>query len=294
MRGFVLPVALLAVGALAQNSTCAKGLYVIVARGTGEVKGTGVTGVLADDIAAKVPGSRIEALDYPATFTDPDYPESEKDGVEALQGLITSYTKTCPKSKIAFLGYSQGGQLATDAFCGGSGDGFSTNAALPTQLVDDSVVAIVLFGDPSHVANLTYDRGTSIKDGIFARKNVSLCEDYTDILRSYCDVGDVYCDAGSNKTVHGLYVARYGDEAVDFVVKRYEDDAKSSSSASGTATATTAAPTGSPTATVTASGTASGVPTGSTVPANSAAGLVPGLAAALIAPLVLLGVELLK
>ena len=30
----------------------------------------------------------------------------------------------------------------------------------------EAVVAIVLFGDPSHVANTSYDLGTSIKDGV--------------------------------------------------------------------------------------------------------------------------------
>ena len=107
MRGIVFPIALLAAGAVAQNSTCAKGLYMIVARGTGEEQGTGVTGILAKEIADKIDDSKVEALDYPATFTDPDYPVSEKDGVEAMSELITSYHKDCPNGKIAVLGYSQ-------------------------------------------------------------------------------------------------------------------------------------------------------------------------------------------
>ncbi|CAM1507459.1 Fc.00g071000.m01.CDS01 [Cosmosporella sp. VM-42] len=316
MRGITLPIAMLAVGAVAQDSTCAKGLYMIVARGTGEEQGTGVTGILAKEIADKIDDSKIEALDYPATFTDPDYPVSEKDGVKAMSGLITDYQKDCPEGKIAVLGYSQGGQVASDVFCGGSGDGFSEAAALPTELVDDSgespiiyhlickslieaVVAIVLFGDPSHVANTSYDLGTSIKDGIFNRDNITLCEDYSDILRSYCDTGDVYCDTGNNRTVHAGYVQKYGDEVVDFVVKQFSSSASATAtttastatateSASGTGAAASATGTGTSTA---PSGTASA--SASSVPDNAASGLAPGAALAMGLTLLMAAYELL-
>ena len=108
MRCSAVSIALLAAGAAAQNSTtCADGLYIVVARGTGEDPGTGVTGVIADNIAKQIQGSKVEALDYPATFTDPDYEDSEKEGVDDLQKLLTSYHSSCPNGKIAYLGYSQ-------------------------------------------------------------------------------------------------------------------------------------------------------------------------------------------
>lgn len=110
MRTSALPIALLAAtGAVAQNTTtCADGLFIVVARGTGEVKGTGITGVLAEAIAKEIKtNSKIQAVDYPATFTDPDYNISEKEGVDELQELLTSYHSACPKDKIAYLGYSQ-------------------------------------------------------------------------------------------------------------------------------------------------------------------------------------------
>ncbi|KAF7551832.1 hypothetical protein G7Z17_g4765 [Cylindrodendrum hubeiense] len=239
MRPSTLPAALLAAGALAETkTTCASGLYIVVARGTGESSGTGAFGTIADDIADRVDGSIIEALDYPATFTDPLYNESEKDGVEEMQDVILDYHKACPNAKFAVLGYSQGGQVASDAFCGGQGGGFSELAPLSSDFVTSSFAAIILFGDPSHVANVTFDRGTSKNDGIFARDNVTFCEEnYGDILRSFCDTGDVYCDDGDDSEVHGSYFNSYASDVVDFVVERYEKLDKSTTTSPSTTTA---------------------------------------------------------
>lgn len=109
MRSLALPFALFAARALAaQNKTeCAQGLYMIVARGTNETAGPGVTGTLAEGIADRIDGSVIVPLDYPATFTDPDYWVSESEGVDELQEVITSYHGACPDGKIAVFGYSQ-------------------------------------------------------------------------------------------------------------------------------------------------------------------------------------------
>lgn len=110
MRPFTLPSALLVASALAQKSKnveCADGLYLVVARGTGEEKGAGMTGEVADDVADRVKGSIVEPLDYPATFLDPAYDESEADGVKAMTELLTNYHSSCPDGKIAVFGYSQ-------------------------------------------------------------------------------------------------------------------------------------------------------------------------------------------
>jgi hypothetical protein len=109
MRGLALSFSLLAASstAVAATSTpsCAKGLYMVVARGSEEPAGTGVTGNLTSQIAAKVPGSQVVAVDYPATLDD--YESSEGKGVQNMQLLLNTYGKACPESKIAILGYSQ-------------------------------------------------------------------------------------------------------------------------------------------------------------------------------------------
>ncbi|KAJ3464542.1 hypothetical protein MRS44_009328 [Fusarium solani] len=294
MRPFTLPSALLVAAALAQKSKnveCADGLYLVVARGTGEEKGAGITGEVAEDVADRVKGSIVEPLDYPATFLDPAYDESEADGVKAMTELLTNYHSSCPDGKIAVFGYSQ-----ANTFCGGSGGSFPDNKPISTDLVEDSVVAIIIFGDPSHVANASYNQGTGEKNGVFARTNITLCEDQytkTGVIRSYCDTGDTYCDQGSDEDVHGEYVSKYGDEVVEYVVDQYEkavrEGSKSTSAATGTGTATEAA-TGTATGTETGSAStasetesaATSTPTATAAPGNGAAGLAPGLALAAV------------
>ncbi|UKZ86298.1 uncharacterized protein TrAFT101_002135 [Trichoderma asperellum] len=255
MRSLALSFALLAAGSSAVTAasapTCAKGLYMVVARGTEEPAGTGVTGNLTSQIAAKVPGSQVVAVDYPATFDD--YEGSEGKGVQDMQKLLNAYGQACPDNKIAILGYSQGAQVSSDSVCGGGGSPFIDDKALSTSIMDN-VVAVAIFGDPSHVANLTYDRGTSVRDGIFNRTEASIdvCKSYSSRIISYCDTGDIYCDSGSNTTVHHLYIERYGDDIVNFVVSQYEKAVGSSSSNSSSTT--TAPPTSSATASPTSGG----------------------------------------
>ncbi|KAL6880853.1 carbohydrate esterase [Trichoderma novae-zelandiae] len=237
----------------AMTTTCAKGLYMVVARGSEEPAGTGVTGNLTSQIAARVPGSQVVAVDYPASFDD--YEASEGDGVKAMQQVLSSYGEACPGSKIAVLGYSQGAQVTTDTICGGAGDPFTSNKGMSDDVMK-SVVAVAIFGDPTHVANLTYDRGTSIHNGLFNRSSSSIqvCKSYASRIVSYCDTGDIYCDAGTNSTVHHLYIDRYGDEIVDFVVGQFDKSSRSSSGAGTNATTTTApAPTVSPTSSTSSS-----------------------------------------
>lgn len=110
MRGNVVSMLALVAGvvsAAAHNSTCTRGLYLIVVRGTSELKGSGITGPLAKRVAAKVKDSTVVPLDYPATLTEPVYKDSEGDGVDALQEVIQTHVRSCPDSKVAIMGYSQ-------------------------------------------------------------------------------------------------------------------------------------------------------------------------------------------
>ncbi|RFU74012.1 carbohydrate esterase family 5 [Trichoderma arundinaceum] len=288
MRGLALSFALLAASSTAAAATsssssasCAKGLYLVVARGSEEPAGTGVTGNLTSQIAAKVPNSQVVAVDYPATLDD--YEDSEGKGVQAMQKLLSEYGQACPGSKIAVLGYSQGAQVSSDSICGGAGEPFIEDKAISAEVMD-SVVAVAIFGDPTHVANLTYDRGTSVRDGIFNRTASSLatCKSYASRIISYCDTGDIYCDSGSNATVHHLYIQRYGNEIVDFVVDQFEK-----ATSTGSSSSTTASPTASPTPSSTGgSGSGSGSGSNSTSPTKtgSAPSTTPTSGANALAP----------
>jgi hypothetical protein len=79
---------------------------------------------------------------------------------------------------------NQGGQVASDVFCGGSDNKPLTMSLvkdsgehpcrhlLQIQKLNEAVVAVIVFGDPSHVANLTYDRGNSKNDGVSVQGHV--------------------------------------------------------------------------------------------------------------------------
>lgn len=80
-------------------------VHIIVARASTEPVGTGMMGSIALKVQERIPGSDIEALDYPALL-DP-YITSQTQGVALLTQLVQSYAMTCPNSKIVLMGYSQ-------------------------------------------------------------------------------------------------------------------------------------------------------------------------------------------
>lgn len=128
MRGFLaITTCVLAATATAakySNATCATGLYILCARGSGEpavsVKmeypdNTGSPGALALEVAKQVQGSVIAGVIYPAkdpisAAGDVDltvYYPSENAGTKAILEQINEYHSSCPSSKIALIGYSQ-------------------------------------------------------------------------------------------------------------------------------------------------------------------------------------------
>ncbi|KAF6817645.1 Acetylxylan esterase 1 [Colletotrichum musicola] len=227
---------LLAAGAAAQNSTsaCASGLHIIAARGSNEPPGPGRIGVVASGVVEAVPGSRIEPLDYPAdlqTIKLMDYYISVAEGVAALKVALTNYTSRCPSSKVALLGYSQGAHVVADLLCGEVSGLFPDmepisssifNRWIP-QLTHLAVVAVVLFGDPTHNTTETWNKGTATVNGLFPRKNTTACDAYAPKIGSWCDENDWACSGGSaSATVHRSYFANYADDAAEFVVERFE------------------------------------------------------------------------
>ncbi|CAG9944756.1 unnamed protein product [Clonostachys rosea f. rosea IK726] len=234
MRTSAIPIAIVGAAAAANASTavgCSGGLQILLARGTGEKLNSSIANRVAEGIIDRIPNSNLTSLDYPATFTKPPYTSSVDEG---------------------------GAQVSTYAFCGGNG----TDSASPE--VTKNVIAILEFGNPTHVANATYNRGNSTRDGIFAldRDAVKRCESLGDSLRSYCDTGDTYCDLGNVTGVHTSYFQRYTDETVDFVVSRYQN--------AGNQSSPTTSPTGPSTTGVGGSASATGDVGG------SAPGLGPG------------------
>ena len=92
--------------------TCAKGVHVITARGTGDPPGDGRQQPMAMEIVKQIQGSNQVALVYPAKKRKQGVPYhiSEHTGRDHLTEDIKAYVKKCgANSKIALLGYSQVG-----------------------------------------------------------------------------------------------------------------------------------------------------------------------------------------
>lgn len=103
-----------------RQTTCYSGVYMIVARGSDESPGEGKPGEVADIVASRLPGSGSVAVDYPASIADPVYSSSVTDGINDAKSKIESYVAACGgSSKIALIGYSQGGNVMTDVLAGG-------------------------------------------------------------------------------------------------------------------------------------------------------------------------------
>lgn len=120
------------------NTTCAQGLYMIVARGSNEPEGEGRLGPIVDTVLGRIRGSDAIGLDYPATIDDPVYMESVAEGGKAMKSAVEEYHDACPNGRIAVLGYSQGAHISLDALCGGSVDGFEELTPLPLDLIESS------------------------------------------------------------------------------------------------------------------------------------------------------------
>jgi hypothetical protein len=159
--------------------TCYSGVYMIIARGSNEDPGEGRPSIVADLVAAAIPGSGRVAVDYPATITGPLYPTSVTEGINDAIEKITSYVDACGDgAKIALLGYSQGGNVMTNVLAGGVAKPDPISPAIAAhsefdsmlhfmyQMLIPSVSAVTVFGDPTFSVDQTFNVGTSTQDGV--------------------------------------------------------------------------------------------------------------------------------
>ncbi|SPO07250.1 related to acetylxylan esterase precursor [Cephalotrichum gorgonifer] len=236
--GFLLAALLLASTAYARDIKCAPGLQIFVARGTNEPPGPGASGLLAEAVVDKIPGSAFEAIDYPASDEDPVYFDSVRNGTDAVRQSLIDYSGACPDGKISLFGYSQGAQVTANALSGTTiawspyPESLKNLDSLDARITKN-IVAVALFGDPTLSPNAKYRKGTADvnRQGIFHRQDPSGLDALGDRLVSYCDTGDVFCDAGSDPNIpaHLHYLENYSTEILDFIVRQYEGGAPDSS-----------------------------------------------------------------
>jgi acetylxylan esterase len=116
-------------------------------------------------ISAAIPGSSVEAIDYPALLNP--YNSSSFNGTETTTTQLKNYVDKCEKARIVLLGYSQGAHVVGDVMCGG---GESPSLGPNTPPIDkkyqDKVVAMIQMGDPRHLPMMSFDVGSSMNQGV--------------------------------------------------------------------------------------------------------------------------------
>ncbi|KAH8591740.1 putative acetyl xylan esterase [Bisporella sp. PMI_857] len=222
-------------------------IHIFGARETTAPAGYGTASVVVNLILNAYPGSTAEAIVYPAcggqaSCGGTSYANSVVAGTKAAAAAVNSFNTRCPTTKLVLVGYSQGGQIFDNAFCGG-GDTNSgiTDTSVPIQASAINMIAAAIFqGDPRYIAGLPYNVGTCQASGFAPRPAGFQCPSASKI-QSYCDSPDPYCCNGSDANAHQQYGAKYGQAALTFV--------KSKLAASpGTPVTTTTAPGTTPTA----------------------------------------------
>ncbi|KAJ7822285.1 Acetylxylan esterase At 0.90 angstrom resolution [Mycena olivaceomarginata] len=166
-------------------------------------------GPVVSSIMSAFPGSTSEAIVYPAcggqaSCGSVSYASSATQGVVAVANQVNSFNSRCPTTVLVLVGYSQGGQIMDDAYCGG-GD---TN--------EEKIAAAIFMGDPRHIPGLSYNVGTCQASGFAPRPAGFQCP-FASNIQSYCDAMDPFCCNGSNAATHQGYAVEYGSVALTFV-----------------------------------------------------------------------------
>lgn len=205
----------------------------IAARGSEEDPGEGPLSQVTSLVKTLVPDSTSVAVDYPAAiFDDGTYPVSVFEGITDAINKIEAYVASCgASSRIVLLGFSQGGNVMTDALAGGVlkpspiGAQYKNNSKSALSICRQPVAyqiavrAVVVFGDPTFTVGQSFDVGNATKSGIFSRGGDSLAKlnTYSSVLQSYCQVHDTVCATGDSLTVHSAEVPTFAEAAAQFI-----------------------------------------------------------------------------
>lgn len=204
----------------APTSPCAA-VHVLAARASTESPGAGVIGSLVTQVQNAVSATvSTSAVDYPALLFPYDFSTTQGDAAIAQE--LTAQVQRCPNQAIVLVGYSQGAQLVGDVLGGGGGVAGLGQATPPvSSAISSHVVAVIQMGDPRHMPNKSFNRGTAIgATGLFPRRADQSLDAFANEIQSYCDNGDPFCAGGNNLGAHLDYTQKYNDDATSFVVAR--------------------------------------------------------------------------
>ncbi|KAJ3032738.1 hypothetical protein HDV00_007176 [Rhizophlyctis rosea] len=217
-------------GAMAQSCP---NIMVYGARETTAPVGMGSAGALVNQVVSAYPGAQSAAISYPAcggqsSCGGVSYDSSQQQGTANIASTVNSFASRCPNAQIVLIGYSQGGQITDQAYCGNK---FSAAAV-------KQIKALIYMGSPTNVAGLPYNVGTCTTQGFAAHPKGYVCGQDGSKIKSYCDSADPYCCTGNDANVHQGYVNEYGSQALAFIKSKL-----SSTSSGGTTGGSTPATT---------------------------------------------------
>ncbi|KAJ7279395.1 putative acetyl xylan esterase [Mycena rebaudengoi] len=242
---------LLLLGASLAAAQCPN-VHIFGARETTVPPGFGTAGPVVSSIMSAFPGSTSEAISYPAcggqaSCGGASYASSVTQGVAAVANQVNSFNSRCPNSVLVLVGYSQGGQIFDDGYCGGgdTNEGISNTAIPISAAAQKKVAAAIFMGDPRHIVGLSYNVGTCQASGFAPRPAGFQCP-FAANIQSYCDSQDPYCCTGTDAAHHQQYANIYGSAALTFVRNKV-NAMLSGSGGSPPATTTATTPPSSPT-----------------------------------------------
>lgn len=98
-------------------------------------------------------------------------------GINAVASAVNAFHTQCPDTKLVLVGYSQGGQIIDNAFCGGPDDtnGYSDSAPAIDSSALEAISAVIEMGSPRFVGGLDYGVGTCTTGGFSKRPSGYTC-----------------------------------------------------------------------------------------------------------------------
>ncbi|KAF4865673.1 Acetylxylan esterase [Colletotrichum siamense] len=186
----------------------------------------------------------LSSCDYEDILFDASNPSGYPNAVEEgrISGVaqIKAYVAKCPDSKIVLSGYSEGANIVGDILADSGLDATSTPGS--------KVCAALLFGDPTHIADQSYNvEAGSTYSGQMARSSSSLANlnNFSSVLRSWCNGEDTVCAYGDGtrtmgEDAHTNYFQLYTNDGAAYIKEKC---VPSGTTPTATATSSIPAPT---------------------------------------------------